>query len=407
MPRQLTDWISSFIEFSDFNTEPPRTYKEWTAISVIAAVLQRKCVLQWDTPIYPNMYIVLVGPPAARKGSAMRPGEKLLRDLGVTLASQAVTREALIRELKEAGSTPAGTLMDSDGNIHLHASLTVYSEELSVFLGHQNVILMADLANWFDCIENWTYRTKTQGVDAIVGIYVNLIGATTPEQIRTAMPVDLIGIGLSSRMIFVYEDGKEKVCAAPFISPARLRLREKLLADLSQIQMLSGEFKCTGDYIAKYTEWYVGAAQRPAFNDQRFSGYFERRSVHLRKLCMIVNASRSEDKLLAAEDFDRALEILTRVERKMPMTFMGFGKSPHGMLLINIVNWLKSMNRPVRRSELLQSFYRDLDLRSSDNLINGLSEMGLITVDYSKSDAIITARPCTTDLCELFLRGGF
>jgi hypothetical protein len=77
------------------------------------------------------------------------------------------------------------------------------------------------------------------------------------------------------------------------------------------------------------------------------------------------------------------------------------------MLLINIVNWLKSMNRPVRRSELLQSFYRDLDLRSSDNLINGLAEMGLITVDYSKPDAIITARPCTTDLCELFLRGGF
>ena len=79
--RLVPDWIESYLEATD-NTEPPILYRTWTAVSVIAAVLQRKVFLEWHTRIFPNMYIVLVGPPGrCRKGTAMVPVQKMLRIL--------------------------------------------------------------------------------------------------------------------------------------------------------------------------------------------------------------------------------------------------------------------------------------------------------------------------------------
>ena len=62
--RILDSWIDNYLIYTD-NSEPPRMFRLWSAISVIAAVLQRKCKLPWGTlTFYPNLYTVLVGPPA-------------------------------------------------------------------------------------------------------------------------------------------------------------------------------------------------------------------------------------------------------------------------------------------------------------------------------------------------------
>ena len=81
MARLVDDWIDKYLVYSS-NTEPPAMFHLWTAISVISSVLQRKCYFPWGTlTFYPNMYVVLVGPPAARKGTAMNIGKKILDDM--------------------------------------------------------------------------------------------------------------------------------------------------------------------------------------------------------------------------------------------------------------------------------------------------------------------------------------
>ena len=107
-------------------------YRQWVGISTIAAVLQRKCSMRWGTiTFYPNMYVALVGPAGkCRKGTAMSPGAAMLKDLGVKLSAEAITREALIRELKETTNTVVDPLT---GVIYMHSSLTIYSQELTVF----------------------------------------------------------------------------------------------------------------------------------------------------------------------------------------------------------------------------------------------------------------------------------
>jgi hypothetical protein len=388
-PRLCTDWISTYLSFSSYNTEPPALYREWTAVSVIAAVLQRKVFLNWHSEIYPNMYICLVGPPGCRKGTAMGPGYKLLVDKGIRMAAEATTRESLIRFLKESGG------MDVDpitGEAMLHASLTVFSQELTVFLGYNNQTLMSDLTDWFDCRERWVYRTKNSGEDDIIGVYVNLIGATTPELIHSALPLDAVGSGLTSRMIFVYEEKKGKKCAAPFMTDKDRAIRTRLSNDLGQLQLLRGEFKISPDFMDAWVEWYLGADETPPFEDVRFAGYFERRPLHLLKLSMIMSASRSNDMRLTPIDLQRAIDLLGRTEKKMPMTFMGHGRNPSADTLTKIMTYCGAKSEGVKLSELLRQFYRDVDKKGLDAILQSLVSMKIIDIRHDEKDSTIIYR---------------
>jgi len=387
MARKLKDWIDAYMQYVD-NTEPPDMYKEWVAISTIASVLQRKCYLDWGPMVfYPNMYVVLCGPSGkARKSTAIGPGMKMLRTLGIKLAAESVTREALIRELKNSNATQVDP---EDGSMHLHASLTIVSPELTVFLGYNNSTLLSDLTDWYDCRDRWTYRTKNMGTDDIVGVWVNLIGATTPELLQTTMPRDAIGGGLTSRIIFVYEEKKGKIVPAPFLTNEEVELKEWLISDLEKIGMLSGEFKITKKFLDKWIEWYTAQEDNPPFKDLRFSGYIERRPNHILKLCIIVSASESDMKVITDKHLDRALDILKRTEKKMPYTFSGVGKMETADVMARVMATIATQGQ-MSFSSLLEIYYYDADQDTLQKILATLSAMKYCKLAYNSKECIIT-----------------
>ncbi|OQB09997.1 MAG: hypothetical protein BWY21_00561 [Parcubacteria group bacterium ADurb.Bin216] len=333
------------------------------------------------------MYIVLVGPPGkCRKGTAMNQGMYFLREMGIKLAAESITREALIRELKNSNNSQINI---ATGDMYLHASLTIYSQELTVFLGYNNQALMADLTDWFDCRDSWTYRTKNMGTDEIIGVWVNLIGATTPDLLQTTLPRDAIGSGLTSRIIFVYEHNKGKVVPAPFLSREERELREFLRIDLERISMLTGEFTVSDSFIDAYVPWYSKYSEGAVpFDDHRFSGYFERRPTHLLKLSMICNASRTSDMKITDIDFHKALSILQMTEKNMPYTFSGVGKSSTADVMQRVLTIL-AVNKKVEFAYLMSQFYQDVDKLTLEKMLETLLSMGCIEVDYSEGRRMI------------------
>lgn len=380
MQKRVDDWIDGYLQYTE-NSEPPTMYKRWTAISCIAACLQRKCFLEWgELTFYPNMYVVLVGPSGkCRKGTAMGVGARFLRDLGIPLAAEAITREALIRELKESTEQ---TIDTKTGDVDYHASLTIYSQELTVFLGYNNLQLISDITDWYDCRDNWTYRTKNMGTDEIVGVWVNLIGATTPDLVRSALPQDAVGGGLSSRIIFVYEHNKSKTVAAPFLTTEDQHLREKLQHDLEDIYTMRGRFKITDDFLEAWVKWYEAQEGNPPFNLEQFQGYIHRRPNHILKLCMILSASSRTDMVITSEILDRAIDILTKTEKNMPHTFAGYGKASTAELISKLMSII-GMQGEITKTELLQKQHYNIeDLEQLDKAISTLVKMEFCSYDY-------------------------
>lgn len=387
--RELPDWLDGYLAYTH-NSEPPDSYRLWCGISVIASVLQRKCKLPWGSlTFYPNMYVVLVGPAGkARKGTAMSPAQGLLEEMEVRMAAESMTRQSLIQALAESSES----WQDPSGKIVFHSSLTIFSPELVVFLGHNQHELLMDLTDWYDCRNRWTYRTKNMGTDEITGVFVNLLGATTPELISSSLPLNAIGGGLTSRMIFVYEEKKGKIVPAPMISQEEMELYGKLRRDLERIYMMRGEFRVTQAFFDTWCEWYTAQENNPPFNDPRFAGYIERRPNHVMKLSMILSASRSDKMIIDKCDIDRAVKILTFTERKMTRTFSGVGKSENADVITRVMSEIALRGR-MTFAQLMELFYYDADKRTLNGIVDTLESMEYIRKVHTTRDLVLEYIP--------------
>lgn len=382
--RNVPDWIEGYLSYTE-DSEPPKLFKEWCAVSVIAAALQRKCRLEWGTTVfYPNLYIVLTAPAGkARKGTAMAPARKFIDRIGIPLAAEAVTREALIRTLKESES-----VVSTENGIIVHSSLTVFSPELTVFLGYNNTQLMSDLTDWFDCSEKWVYRTKTAGTDDISGVFINMLGATTPDLIRSTLPLDAIGGGLTSRMIFVFEEKKGKIVPFPFVSEETRKLETKLYYDIECINMLQGQFKFTKEFLSHWGDWYTAQEGKNPFGanyNKAFDGYIERRPTQVLKLSMVMNASRTDEMVLDEPDLARAIDLLERTEKKMPRAFGGIGMSQNAQLTYAISELIARSPNGVTISDIMRAHTFNGTTSDISDALDILVQSKMIRIDQTNN----------------------
>jgi hypothetical protein len=379
--RVLADWVDSYMEYTE-NTEPPEAFRRWVALSTIASVLERKCVLHWGTEtFYPNLFIVLVGPPATRKGTAMRVGKGFLDTLGVQVASDESSRQKLIKSLQESAAmdqTPDGTLQH-------HSSLTIHSSELTVFLGYGSREMLSMLCKWYDCEDRYTYDTHARGKEEVPNVWVHLLGATTPGQLRQALPEDAVGSGFTSRVVFICEEVKGKTVLKPDLTPERQELGMLLEQDLSNIRNLVGEFKTTPEYEEAYYDWYAKSEERQIFSDARLEYYVQRRPTHLFKLSMLCSAGRSDSKILELRDIEKAMHLLHTAEKTMPKVFAGIGSNPLANVQTRIADFVR-----VRGTATMQEISRivsdDAGPTQLNEAIVSLEQQGYIVRDLKTRD---------------------
>ena len=391
MARKLNDWLDSYITYTCEISEPPLQFHRWCGVSLVAAALQRKCALPWG-PItfYPNMYIVIVSPSGrARKGTATSFYKTFADKLGFPIAAEATTRESLIQAL---ASTRRSDIHPVTGETSVHSSLTVISPELTVFLGYNNQQLMSDITDWYDCANKWTYRTKGQGTDEIWGVWVNLFGATTPDLIRSTLPLDAIGGGLTSRIIFVYADNKGRICPAPMMQTEDEQCRLDLLHDLEDIHMMQGPFRTSQGFLSRWVDWYSTEAQQYPFVDPKFGGYCERRPNHVMKLSMIISAARRSTRVVEREDFDTALQWLKETEVMMPQVFAGMGRLEYADVIQNVLETVRRRGS-ISARDIQRIFYRDADEKRMGDIISTLTAGGFIRQRRTETDVFIELRP--------------
>ncbi len=381
MSREVPDWIDGFMELTE-NSEPPVLYRKWTAISTVAAALQRKVRFDFGLSftVYPNLYIVLVGPSATGKGTSMRFAYDIIEQVPlIRLSAQATSLQALIRRMKENNLTDIDTVT---GEQHFHSSLTIFSTEFTVFLGYQNKELISALCEWYDCQSRWSYETISRKREEVIGVWVNMLAGTTPDSLQSSLPVESIGAGLTSRIVFVYETKRAKLVILPTKSERELALQRSLVNDLESINALSGPVGYEDDFVDFYTQWCINAAKNPPFaNDRKFDGYNGRRRELLLKLSMICCASRTDDMIMTLKDIERAANLLAEVEVNMGKVFKGMGKSDlAGLINDAIVYFSNSQTPDIPYWEFARHFEGDMDKWSMQRVLETLEASNIIKV---------------------------
>lgn len=319
--RRLGSWIDTYIDYTEILPSPP-LFRKWVAISFVAAAVERKVwVRTMGSDLYPNLYMVLVGPPGIGKGVAIHPAEKILREVPeIHVGPSDLTAASLIDALNESIRR---VIQLNAGQPYVEFnSLTVISRELGVLIPAWETTLMNLLTDVYD---GFTIDQKRRGKDLRIKIpnpQINLLGACTPSYLNEVLPPGAWDQGFLSRTILVYSG--DKTPRDPFAEDANLalttRVHADLLHDLKTIALEFGQMSFTSPAASAIKAWIKGG-QQPAPTHQKLQYYNSRRLAHLLKLCMVSSISRSGQKVIGLEHYSEALNWLMEAETYMPDIF--------------------------------------------------------------------------------------
>jgi hypothetical protein len=225
--------------------------------------------------------------------------------------------------------------------------LTIPISELGTFLRTDDTQLVSFLTRmWDGQREPYSHKTKSSGNIEVNNPWLNVIGATTPAWMRGNFSENLVGEGLTSRVVFVYADEKRHLVAYPsrrVRAPDYAEKERKLVDDLKEISKLSGPYLLATDAEAWGELWYKDHYQHraPHLSSDRFSGYVARKQTHLHKLAMVLAAAKRDKLIIEKEDLVEASDILTESEQSMLKVFESVG-------LVDEARHVASINALVR-----------------------------------------------------------
>lgn len=350
-PPDTIDWISLFLQESE-GISSPFIFRKWTAISTIAAVLERRV---WSvtarSPIYPNLYCLLVGPAGVGKSESIALADKLLRGIkDIYIAPSSVTKASLIDRLAEASRKVV-----SPTKLYDYHFLTAIPSEFTVFLESFDFAFMSTLTDLWDCRASFEQSRRTNNLNlSIIRPGFNLLSGTTPSGMTVTFPQEAWGMGFSARILMIWSGQKIKV---PLFSKGKEKpLNPALLGELKQMLPLFGEFTWTEE--ARKAIMAADAVDFPPIPaHSRLQHYNTRRVMSVIKLSMIAAVSRTRKLVVELQDFQRALNWLLEIEALMPDIFRAMvGKSDQEVLLeLHRYAWrlfVENKQTPIHESRL-------------------------------------------------------
>lgn len=383
--KVTNEFLRTYLEYVE-DTESPRLYHIWSAISGVGASLGRRVHFPFGTgPIFANEYILLVGPPATRKSTAINlAGNIVRRATNVRIAPEdtAGKRQGLIaamedksdeeRTAEEIEFADTATFLEDIAKHQISIDIvdkhTLYAlaSEFSIFIGQNSLEMINFLTKVYDG-EDYIYKLKTQ-TSILKDPLTSILGGTTPTSIADAFPNEAIGQGLMSRIILVFGDRKYKRVPRP-------RQMDKKTGDWIKetyswiYHNLRGEFQETNLAAQAIDSLYDYEID---IQDPRFVYYCDRRQMHHIKLCMTLAAAR-KSLTIQVEDVEEAHEILKYTEELMPEALGEFGLSPLAAAKQKLLEFIQhNGDVPLQEKLLLNVMHRDM---KRVDVLNTLREM--------------------------------
>lgn len=364
------------MEFTS-GSECPDSYLYWTALATLSAAVQRRIHIKWlYYTFYPNIYVILVGPPGrVHKSSAIKFGRKLLTDCDIAVAADAATKEAIIREMKEHGSGGAN-------------ALGIFSSEFGSFIAPSGPRMVEFLTDIYDCPDDWQYKTKTQGKDKLPAPYLSLLAGTTPAWIAEEFTSAFIETGFAARTIFVSEKDPRFRRAFADITPEMHDMRDRLVRDLDGIAGLEGEMVWTGDAREWFRSWYEDGEFDKESIDYRLEGYLNRKPTHIVRLSMLLSLAESSGLVLDRRHMEQAKFLLDGIEPTMAQAFASVGRNPVASAQERIAADIKKAGE-MTYADLLKDNTHELSKQELDEVLTVLTMTGQVQRDHGRPGGLV------------------
>lgn len=324
--RQLANWLEAF-EKAFENTEPPEKYVYWVGVATIGGALARQVVFDQVTfQLYPNHYVILVGPPAVKKTTAINYGVDRLRKVdGVNVGPSSVTWQYLVDKLKEI-QTASPEEMKLTGQVTKESCpIVLPAGELGTLIDFNERGAIDFFVNAWDSPKVFDKGTRLMGDQLLYGPCPSLIAGTTPQWIKDNVKGTTRGGGFISRCIMPYANRPRKTITYPALHVKKDHQEQLsfLEHDLACIATLKGEYQLSPDAAEYGDKWHT--ATNAANYDKKVQddsdNWANRRYSHVHKLAMVLAASKRDELVITLEDMQEAVIRVEEVHKDFDSVF--------------------------------------------------------------------------------------
>lgn len=372
-------------------TEVPHRFALWCGVASILAVLERKVrIPQGIFDIFPNFYMVLIAGSGQKKSTPINKVSKLLRqlELPLNIIAQKISTEALISAIKKEVTTidskPLAKKIGSCGGIVLAPELTTFLDRGALDRGLGPV-----LTALFDC-EPFDYKTISRGTEQVESGYLSILGGTTFDLLRDALPKSSVGGGFTSRTIFVYDDSNPPPIAWVEFDEQTLEIEDSLVKHLDQLRTLEGVVTLDHDAKEFFINDYNNRHAHSTFRKDAYLGSYEhRRSSHLFKVAIALMLSESRTLNMTLAHIQGAKIILEEAEEYMPRVMDLITASDVGAQGNMLLSFIKSQKGGVTRSALVRHFGSKMDTQEITKAIDTLYQGKRIEISTSATGGLM------------------
>lgn len=394
MARQLPDWLSAFVAYTD-HMEAPRLMRTWAGISAIASAVRKRVWLDEDQFIWtPCLYIVFVGPPGViTKSTTTDLSSSLLRELPsgiVKFGPNNITWQALATAF--AGASESFEYPPYSGEWVPMSAITLVSRELGSLLNPKDQDLVNLFIELYDGAKVYEKATKMSGNDLIESPWINMLGATTPSWIADNVPRSALGGGLISRIIFLYGDEKEKLVAYPSDAikdyAAHKAVRAALIHDLEHISQITGPFKLTKEAKIWGRDWYekLWTNAKSHYNDDKLMGYIARKQTHLHKVAMVLSLATKDELKLTLDDLQLADVMLTAIEGCLDKVFAQIGRTEQSAAASKFISSVQARGAVLYDDAYKIAHSAFPDIRDFEGILTGAVRSGQLLMVTNPAD---------------------
>lgn len=385
------NFIDDFMTLTE-GLPTPQLFRLWSAIGTLSCAMERRLYIRSARKIlHPNLYIMLIGPPASGKSVALEPAKNLLRSINkFKISPSSLTKSSLIDSLYNAHST----LTTLNGPIE-QSSLSIIVDELGVFMSEHDLSFISVLNDIWGNPQNYSEQRRTVNagkVKDLINPQINLLVGTQPAFLASILPEEAWGMGLMSRVIMIYSN------TAPTLEDLFAEednkfsyLENSLKKYLKEISQLHGNFEIT-DEAKGILNKYHKAGYPPKPDHFKLQHYCPRRGMQLLKLCMVASIADDLSKIINRDHVLRAMDWLIQAEALMPDVFNDMTLKNDSEIIRDVHYWLykeyKNTNKAVHISRIneylshkvpVEKIPRIIEIAEKSNVIERIEGTTLYT----------------------------
>jgi hypothetical protein len=409
LPPLIRNYINQLCETT--NSDPIIITS--SVYGMLSGMIGKRVYTRYFQRLYPNLWLLAVSASGTFKTTGLNKGAEIaykmegeVRDQIIELQKEIEKLEGSSKEIAKAEKRLNAEIKQLEAMSPVLPNRTT-AEGLIESLSHgqAGTVFLSEFGDWlrtmeqsynsglkttftdlYDCPQQKSYKTKTDGTVSVRYPFISICGVSTIDWVQGNVKITDVSAGFFARFLLFYPPQKETIPPAlpPIILNENSDLEKEIRSELAVLK--ETEFKLSASaaiYFTKlHNEIYKEISTHGETTRKILAPYLKRWSPYILKLAMINQVLIDPSKDISVEAIQGAYSLVKYAIESTTYLFQNdLGESEHQRKCRTVLEYIAKKGGIVTRHDLMSSRQLDGGFKEYDYILDSLIAAGRVDVD--------------------------